>query len=174
MPSSEGQSARPRRLSSAFLASERRELEAYRTDARPVLPGHQLPPVVDGRSGTILQPEWSHRYPFDLTPPPNRGADGIVRRGSAVCHKRGFKNRRLYANLTVMRVGPLPPLALNNMNVDCAFRFLSKAASKDVQVNRSPIMREKGSLGLILFGVHIFATRSLAFRTPVPKCHPRN
>lgn len=59
--------ARPRRLSTNFLESERRELQTYRNDVRAVLRNQSLKiDARDARSGASLGKLWWQRYPFDL------------------------------------------------------------------------------------------------------------
>jgi hypothetical protein len=75
--------------------------------------------LIPVRPGTAAEP-WRRRY----RPPWVGGLS-----------QKGLQEQEAVREPHGDALGPLPPLALNNMNVDRAFRFLSKAESKDVQVN---------------------------------------
>jgi DIRP len=86
--------ARPRRLSTRFLAAERNELARYREDARAVLRGRPLDKGVDEASGVPLGRLWWHRYPFEIPLPPKRGAVVFVKSGDGFALPAGEKRKQ--------------------------------------------------------------------------------
>lgn len=90
-----GRFIHPRRLSAAFLAAERDELEMYRADARRSLRNLELLPATDPSTMTALPPQWWVRYRCPPPEKPSRDAPLLVRLNIPDEDPSVMKERRL-------------------------------------------------------------------------------